>query len=67
MWRANSLYAMALAIAALFVIRLVLTQSAGTDAFRRRILVLGAGPRARGWRRSPNSRAADWKWSVLSR
>jgi sugar transferase (PEP-CTERM system associated) len=46
LWRANSLYAMVLAIAALFVIRLVLTQSAGTDAFRRRILVLGAGPRA---------------------
>ncbi len=46
LWRANSLYAMALAIAALFVIRLALTQSAGTEAFRRRILVLGAGPRA---------------------
>jgi sugar transferase (PEP-CTERM system associated) len=46
LWRANSLYAMGLAIAALFLIRLALTQSAGTDAFRRRILVLGAGPRA---------------------
>lgn len=46
LWRANSLYAMALAIAALFAIRLALTQSAGADAFRRRILVLGAGPRA---------------------
>ncbi|PAL25237.1 TIGR03013 family XrtA/PEP-CTERM system glycosyltransferase [Sphingopyxis sp. GW247-27LB] len=46
LWRANSLYAMALAIAALLLIRLALTQSAGADAFRRRILVLGAGPRA---------------------
>ncbi len=46
LWRANSLYAMALAIGALLVIRLMLTQSAGADAFRRRILVLGAGPRA---------------------
>lgn len=46
LWRANSLYAMGLAIAALFAIRLVLTQSAGTEAFRRRILILGAGPRA---------------------
>ncbi|MGV3729503.1 MAG: TIGR03013 family XrtA/PEP-CTERM system glycosyltransferase [Sphingopyxis sp.] len=46
LWRANSLYAMGIAIAALFLIRLVLTQSAGADAFRRRILVLGAGPRA---------------------
>lgn len=46
LWRANSLYAMVLAIAALLVIRLALTQSAGADAFRRRVLVLGAGPRA---------------------
>ena len=46
LWRANSLYAMILAISVLFVIRLALTQSAGTEAFRRRILVLGAGPRA---------------------
>ncbi|HKX87987.1 MAG TPA: TIGR03013 family XrtA/PEP-CTERM system glycosyltransferase [Sphingopyxis sp.] len=46
LWRANSLYAMVLAIAVLFVIRLALTQSAGAEAFRRRILVLGAGPRA---------------------
>lgn len=46
LWRANSLYAMILAIAALLLIRLALTQSAGADNFRRRILVLGAGPRA---------------------
>ncbi len=46
LWRANSIYAMAVAIALLFAIRLLLTQTAGADAFRRRILVLGAGPRA---------------------
>ena len=46
LWRANSLYAMVFAIGVLFVIRLALTQSAGTEAFRRRMLVLGAGPRA---------------------
>ena len=46
LWRANSLYAMLFAIAALFLIRLALTQSGGAEAFRRRILVLGAGPRA---------------------
>lgn len=46
LWRANSFYAMGIAIAALFLIRLILTQSAGADAFRRRILILGAGPRA---------------------
>jgi sugar transferase (PEP-CTERM system associated) len=46
LWRVNSLYAMGLAIAALFVIRLALTQVAGAEAFKRRILVLGAGKRA---------------------
>lgn len=46
LWRANSVYAMVFAIVLLLAIRLILTQSAGADAFRRRILVLGAGPRA---------------------
>ena len=46
LWRVNSLYAMTFAIAALFLIRLFLTQSAGAEAFKRRILVLGAGKRA---------------------
>ncbi|MBL8651436.1 MAG: TIGR03013 family PEP-CTERM/XrtA system glycosyltransferase [Sphingopyxis sp.] len=46
LWRANSIYAMAFAIALLFFIRLAVTQTAGADQFRRRILVLGAGPRA---------------------
>jgi len=46
LWRANSVYAMAFAIALLFLIRLAVTQTAGADQFRRRILILGAGPRA---------------------
>lgn len=46
LWRVNSLYAMGLAIAALFLIRLALTQMVGAEAFKRRILVLGAGKRA---------------------
>lgn len=46
LWRANSIYAMALAIAVLFIVRLIVTQSAGAQAFRRHILVLGAGQRA---------------------
>ncbi len=46
LWRANSIYAMAFAIALLFLIRLAVTQTAGADQFRRRILILGAGPRA---------------------
>ncbi|OHD02086.1 MAG: sugar transferase [Sphingopyxis sp. RIFCSPHIGHO2_01_FULL_65_24] len=46
LWRANSVYAMGFAIALLFLIRLAVTQTAGADQFRRRILILGAGPRA---------------------
>ncbi|AMG74444.1 TIGR03013 family XrtA/PEP-CTERM system glycosyltransferase [Sphingopyxis granuli] len=46
LWRVNSLYAMALAIAALFLIRLGMTRVAGAETFKRRILVLGAGTRA---------------------
>lgn len=46
LWRANSLYAMGFAIAGLFVTRLILTHAAGTETFKRRILVLGAGARA---------------------
>lgn len=46
LWRANSIYAMLVAVVALFVIRLLLVQLVGTEKFRRRILVLGAGRRA---------------------
>src|SRR3546814_17661665 len=41
LWRANSLYALIFAIGALFLIRLLLPQTAGADVFRRRILELG--------------------------
>ncbi|MDX2209621.1 MAG: TIGR03013 family PEP-CTERM/XrtA system glycosyltransferase [Sphingopyxis sp.] len=46
LWRANSIYAMAVALAALFCIRFLLMLCVGTDTFRRRIVVLGAGRRA---------------------
>lgn len=46
LWRANSIYAMVVAIAALVLIRLLLVNLVGTEKFRRRILVLGAGRRA---------------------
>ena len=46
LWRASSIYAMIVAIAALVLIRLLLVNLVGTDKFRRRILVLGAGRRA---------------------
>ena len=46
LWRANSIYAMAVAITALFGIRFLLMLFVGTDTFRRRVVVLGAGRRA---------------------
>jgi sugar transferase (PEP-CTERM system associated) len=45
-WRSNLLYAMALALCAVFGARLVFERTLGGEAFRRRVLVLGAGPRA---------------------
>jgi sugar transferase (PEP-CTERM system associated) len=45
-WRSTLLYTMALAIAFLMVNRLVVGGLLGTTAFRRRVLVLGAGHRA---------------------
>ncbi len=47
LWRANSLYAMGLVILLLVTSRALLMRLVGSDLFRRRILVLGAGPRAR--------------------
>jgi sugar transferase (PEP-CTERM system associated) len=46
LWRSNLLYAMFLAIAALVIIRILLGKTLGSQAFKRRIVVLGAGPRA---------------------
>lgn len=46
LWRSNLFYAMFIAIALLIGVRLVLGGLLGTAAFRRRVLVLGAGARA---------------------
>ncbi|SOB79251.1 sugar transferase, PEP-CTERM system associated/exopolysaccharide biosynthesis polyprenyl glycosylphosphotransferase [Sphingomonas guangdongensis] len=46
LWRSNLFYAMFLAIAALIVVRLLLGKTLGSQAFKRRVVVLGAGPRA---------------------
>ena len=46
LWRSNLFYAMFLAIALLFAVRLLLGGFLGTAAFRRRVLVLGSGLRA---------------------
>ena len=45
-WRSTLLYAMGLSIALLMVNRMVIGGILGASAFRRRVLVLGAGPRA---------------------
>ncbi|MEJ7933583.1 TIGR03013 family XrtA/PEP-CTERM system glycosyltransferase [Sphingobium sp. AN558] len=46
LWRSNSLYAMGLAIVLLLAVRLVLGSMLGGEAFKRRLVVLGAGNRA---------------------
>jgi sugar transferase (PEP-CTERM system associated) len=45
-WRSNLLYAMLLALFAVFAARLVFERTLGAEAFKRRILILGAGARA---------------------
>jgi sugar transferase (PEP-CTERM system associated) len=45
-WRSNLLYSMVLALIGLTAVRLMLGQSLGSDVFKRRVLILGAGPRA---------------------
>jgi sugar transferase (PEP-CTERM system associated) len=46
LWRSNSAYAMGLAIVLLILVRALFGGLLGGDAFRRRVLVLGAGVRA---------------------
>lgn len=46
LWRSNSLYAMGLALVMLLCVRLLLGSMLGGEAFKRRLVVLGAGNRA---------------------
>ncbi len=46
LWRSNLLYAMLLSFAFLFVLRALVGKLLGGEAFKRRVLVMGAGPRA---------------------
>ena len=46
LWRSNSLYAMGLAVLMLISVRLLLGSMLGGEAFKRRLVVLGAGNRA---------------------
>lgn len=45
-WRSNLLYAMVASLVALFMLRILLGKTLGGQVFKRRIVVLGAGPRA---------------------
>jgi sugar transferase (PEP-CTERM system associated) len=45
-WRSNLLYAMLFALAGLGLVRLLFGRALGGELFKRRIVVLGAGPRA---------------------
>ena len=46
LWRSNSLYAMGIAFVLLVTVRAVLGSMLGSIAFKRRVLILGAGQRA---------------------
>jgi len=46
LWRSNSLYAMILAIGLLMILRVLAGTMLDSNIFKRRLLVLGAGPRA---------------------
>ena len=45
-WRSNLLYAMVLSVLLLIFLRVLLGKTLGSQVFKRRIVVLGAGPRA---------------------
>ncbi|MCE7794987.1 TIGR03013 family PEP-CTERM/XrtA system glycosyltransferase [Sphingobium sufflavum] len=46
LWRSNSLYAMVLSFGALLALRVMIGSMLGGEAFKRRLVVLGAGKRA---------------------
>jgi len=46
LWRSNSLYAMVFAYILMVLVRALFGKLLGSDGFKRRLLVLGAGPRA---------------------
>ena len=46
LWRSNLLYAMGIAVGSLIFLRVLLGKTLGSQAFKRRVVVLGAGARA---------------------
>jgi sugar transferase (PEP-CTERM system associated) len=60
LWRSNSLYAMAFAFILLVLARAVFGTLLGSDGFKRRLLVLGAGPRAERIRKLAQEKGAGF-------
>jgi lipopolysaccharide/colanic/teichoic acid biosynthesis glycosyltransferase len=60
LWRSNSLYAMVIAYILLVAIRVLLGTTLGSETFKRRILVLGAGKRADRLRRLGEAKGASF-------
>jgi sugar transferase (PEP-CTERM system associated) len=47
LWRSNSLYAIVLAFVSMYIARIIFSHMMDGEGFKRRVLVLGAGPRAK--------------------
>ncbi len=60
LWRSNSLYAMVLAFILLVLVRAVFGSLLGSEGFKRRLLVLGAGPRAERIRKLAQEKGAGF-------
>ena len=60
LWRSNSLYAMGLAFVMLMTLRVLLGSMLGGEAFKRRLVVLGAGKRADRIRQLEQKRGAGF-------
>ncbi|MEY2927219.1 MAG: hypothetical protein RL367_1696 [Pseudomonadota bacterium] len=60
LWRSNALYALGISYAVLMLARLLFSRLLGNEGFRRRILVLGAGPRAERIRKLSHERGAGF-------
>lgn len=60
LWRSNLLYAMLLTFFFLFSLRLLLGNMIGGEAFKRRVLVMGAGPRAMRIRKLAEQKGAGF-------
>jgi sugar transferase (PEP-CTERM system associated) len=59
-WRSNLLYAMSAAVVMLTLMRILLGKTLGGQVFKRRVVVLGAGPRAQRLKALAASRGAGF-------